>query len=75
MSSVQQPARFQSDVREMLIRDLVERYPEVMPILHHYGMDLCCGGAHTIPDAASLHGLDAEQLTAEAVAAIEAIQG
>lgn len=40
------------------IRDLVERYPQLLPLLASYGMDLCCGGGHTLQEAARLHGLD-----------------
>jgi iron-sulfur cluster repair protein YtfE (RIC family) len=40
------------------IRDLVEMYPLVMPVLAMHGMDLCCGGEHTVAEAVRLHGLD-----------------
>lgn len=52
------------------IRVLVERYPQIMPILSSYGMDLCCGGGHTVAEAAKAHGLDAAAVTAEVLAAI-----
>lgn len=42
-----------------LIRDLVEDYPEVMPILADCGIDICCGGGLTVPDAAEAHYHDA----------------
>ncbi len=50
----------QTELETVLIRDLVERYPSLMPVLAEYGFDLCCGGGHTIPDAARLHGLNAD---------------
>ena len=52
------------------IRQLVELYPEVMPILAGHGLDLCCGGGHTIAEAARLHGLDAELIAEQIVAAV-----
>ncbi|HEX5166257.1 MAG TPA: DUF542 domain-containing protein [Thermomicrobiales bacterium] len=52
------------------IRRVVELHPEVMPILAGHGMDLCCGGGHTIQEAAQLHGLDAELLAEQVAAAI-----
>jgi iron-sulfur cluster repair protein YtfE (RIC family) len=38
-----------------LIRDLVDQYPEAMPVLNGYGIDICCGGGMTVPDAAEAH--------------------
>lgn len=45
-------------LRTTLIRDLVETYPEVMPVLTSRGMDICCGGGLTVPDAAKAHQQD-----------------
>ena len=45
-------------IAKLPIRTLVEVYPPVMPVLARFGMDLCCGGGHTITEAAELHGLD-----------------
>jgi iron-sulfur cluster repair protein YtfE (RIC family) len=45
-------------LRTTLIRDLVEDHPEVMPILNDRGMDICCGGGMTIPEAAAAHKED-----------------
>jgi iron-sulfur cluster repair protein YtfE (RIC family) len=59
------------DISSALIRDLVERYPETMPVLASYGLDLCCGGGHTVADAAALHGEDADRMVAELSDAIE----
>ena len=55
------------------IRRVVELHPEVMPILAGHGLDLCCGGGHTIAEAARLHELDAE-LLAEQIAAEVAVR-
>jgi iron-sulfur cluster repair protein YtfE (RIC family) len=49
----------------LLIRDLIERYPALMPVLDAHGLDLCCGGGHTVSEAAALHGLDLEALLVE----------
>ncbi len=57
-------------VETQLIRELVETYPAVMPVLASYGMDLCCGGGHTVPEAARLHGLDPVEVTDRATSAI-----
>jgi hypothetical protein len=67
----------QIDIARMIeiepIRRVVEVYPEVMPILAGYGLDLCCGGGHTIAEAARLHELDAELLAAQ-IAAVVAVR-
>jgi iron-sulfur cluster repair protein YtfE (RIC family) len=52
------------------MRDLVERYPNLMPLLARFGFDLCCGGGHTVPEAARLHGLEVEPLVDEVSEAI-----
>jgi iron-sulfur cluster repair protein YtfE (RIC family) len=49
----------------MLIRDLVEEHPEVMPILMQRGMDVCCGGGMTVPDAALAHQEDSVAIISE----------
>lgn len=59
------------ELRTVLIRDLVERYPSLMPVLAANGFDLCCGGGHTIPDAARLHGLDADVILKRAHDALD----
>ena len=67
----------QDDIATMLesepIRRVVEVYPEIMPILAGYGLDLCCGGGHTIAEAARLHELDGALLAAQ-IAAVVAVR-
>jgi regulator of cell morphogenesis and NO signaling len=57
-------------VTTLTIREIVDRFPDTMPVLARAGIDLCCGGAHTIAEAAALHGLDAATLMADVAAAI-----
>jgi iron-sulfur cluster repair protein YtfE (RIC family) len=47
-----------SRLEDLLIRDLVEAYPETMTVLGPLGIDLCCGGGHPLGEALDLHGLD-----------------
>ena len=58
------------DFATTTIRDIVDRFPKAMPVLADAGMDLCCGGGHTIPEAAKLHGVDGAALIAAVSAAI-----
>jgi iron-sulfur cluster repair protein YtfE (RIC family) len=57
-------------IRTQPIRSLVESFPLAMPVLDQHGFDLCCGGGHTVPEAARLHGLDAEALVQQVLADI-----
>lgn len=52
------------------MRKVIELHPEVMPILSSHGLDLCCGGGHTIAEAVRLHELDGELVAEEIAAAI-----
>ena len=61
-------------LEEKLIRDLIEEYPDLMPLLASYGLDLCCGG-HSLAEAAELHGLDIELVAEEVSRAIEVAAG
>ncbi len=54
----------------LTINDVVERYPQLMPVLASHGLDLCCGGPLTLRQAAEQHGLDLDALVAELTAAL-----
>jgi iron-sulfur cluster repair protein YtfE (RIC family) len=43
---------------DRLIRDLVDAYPETLTVLGPLGIDLCCGGGHSLGEALDLHGID-----------------
>ncbi len=45
----------QIPITEILIRDLVEQYPDTMRVLSPLGIDLCCGGGHPLGEALDLH--------------------
>lgn len=60
-----------TDLADTLIRDLVNAYPEVMPVLAPYGLDLCCGGGHPLGEALDLHGAPKEHVIAEVAKVIE----
>jgi iron-sulfur cluster repair protein YtfE (RIC family) len=54
-----------------LIRDLVERYPGTMAVLAPLGIDLCCGGAHPLGEALTLHGLDRDAVLPQIASVIQ----
>ena len=45
-------------ITDILIRDLVEQYPDTMGVLAPLGIDLCCGGGHPLGEALDLHEID-----------------
>jgi regulator of cell morphogenesis and NO signaling len=50
---------------------VVERYPQALAVLQHFGLDTCCGGALPLSTAAQHHDLDVEELLSALRAAIE----
>lgn len=52
------------------IADLVVAYPSLMPVLAGRGLDLCCGGALTLREAAERHDLDLDALLAALIDAL-----
>lgn len=54
---------------EMVINDVIQRYPWTLPVFHRLDVDSCCGGARTVARMATDHGLDLEEVLAELEAA------
>jgi iron-sulfur cluster repair protein YtfE (RIC family) len=50
---------------------IVARYPQALPVLQHYGLDTCCGGALPLHTAAQHHGLDLAEVVAALRVALE----
>ena len=47
---------------DLLVNELVTRYPEAMPVLAGAGIDTCCGGGQSLATAAAHAGLSYDQL-------------
>ena len=47
------------------VADVYRLYPEVLPVLAKYKIDLCCGGRHSLEEVARKHGIDLAQLLLE----------
>jgi uncharacterized protein (DUF2249 family) len=54
---------------ESTVAEVYDRHPAAAPILAEHGLDLCCGGGHTLEFAARAHGLEPEELVAALQAA------
>jgi iron-sulfur cluster repair protein YtfE (RIC family) len=59
-------------ITDMLIRDLVEQYPDTMRVLAPLGIDLWCGGGHPLGEALDLHGIDRTTVLSEIEAIVAA---
>ncbi len=53
------------EIREWLVRDLVETYPMSLSLLSPWGVDTCCGGARTVGDALALHHAPVDDVLAQ----------
>lgn len=46
----------------MTVNEAVARHPRTVAVFNQFGIDACCGGAATIPEAARRDGADADAL-------------
>jgi regulator of cell morphogenesis and NO signaling len=53
-----------------LVRDAVVRFPALRKVLESLGIDYCCGGQHSLAEAARAAGLDVTQVLAAANGAL-----
>jgi regulator of cell morphogenesis and NO signaling len=53
------------DWATLTVADVVRRYPGALPVLHRYGIDACCGGAHALGFVAERHALSLDALIEE----------
>ena len=47
------------------VADIYRLYPETLPVLAKYKIDLCCGGRHSLEEVAARHGIDIATLLKE----------
>jgi regulator of cell morphogenesis and NO signaling len=48
--------------REMIINDVIRRYPQTIKVFNEYKVDSCCGGGAPIETTAKRDGVDVEGL-------------
>ncbi|MBI4294780.1 MAG: DUF542 domain-containing protein [Chloroflexi bacterium] len=61
-----------SITKDMIINDVIKRYPQTIAVFNAYRVDSCCGGGRSIEDTARADGVDVASLLAALNAAIEA---
>ena len=42
--------------KDMIVRDVITRWPETVSVFGNFGVDFCCGGAHSIEQTAHARG-------------------
>ena len=57
-------------IAEWTVNEVVERYPESLPVFGRYGVDTCCGGQKSLSEVAMAHGFLLAQLLADLQAAV-----
>jgi regulator of cell morphogenesis and NO signaling len=55
----------------LTIGEIVRRYPTTLAAFNAHGLDICCGGALPLVEAAERHGLDLAELLAALARAAE----
>ncbi len=55
---------------DMKVGDIVRNWPETMRVFRSHGLQLQCGGTHSVAFAAGKHGFDLETFLAELNAAV-----
>jgi len=48
--------------REMIINDVLKRYPKTIAIFNRFNVDACCGGGASIEATAREDGVDPDEL-------------
>ncbi|MBI4295961.1 MAG: DUF542 domain-containing protein [Chloroflexi bacterium] len=48
--------------RDMVINDVIRRYPTTIAVFNRFRVDSCCGGGQSIDKTATADGVDIESL-------------
>jgi hypothetical protein len=58
--------------KDMIVREVADRWPQTVAIFGNHKVDFCCGGAHSIEQTAQARGCrDIDALVADLNAAIQ----
>ncbi len=53
------------DVSTMTVEEVARRWARALTVFNRHGIDICCGGAKTVQEAARLHGVSLELMLNE----------
>ncbi len=48
--------------KDMIINDVIKRYPETIAVFNRFNVDACCGGGSSIEATAKADGVEVEAL-------------
>ncbi len=48
--------------KDMIINDVIKRYPETIAVFNRFNVDACCGGGASIEATARADGVEVESL-------------
>ena len=48
--------------KDMIINDIIKRYPKTIAVFNKYHVDSCCGGGQSIEKTAVRDGVDVDKL-------------
>ncbi len=48
--------------KDMIINDVIKRYPETIAVFNRFNVDACCGGGASIEATAKADGVEVEAL-------------
>lgn len=54
----------------MTVNDVIQLWPQTLPVFNAHGIDSCCGGSKTIGTVAERHGLELAALLEELTAIV-----
>jgi hypothetical protein len=58
--------------KDMIVREVADRWPQTVPVFGNHKVDFCCGGAHSIEQTARARGCqDIDALVADLNRAIQ----
>ena len=61
------PRDYRELIEEELLRDLLERYPELMPVLDTREINVDAVAGRTLVEAATMHGFEPDSVVDEAI--------
>lgn len=48
--------------KDMIINDVIKKYPKTITVFRNYKVDSCCGGGFSIEKTAGMGGIDMDSL-------------
>jgi regulator of cell morphogenesis and NO signaling len=63
------------EIADSRVEEVARDNAAAIAVLNRHGIDICCGGGKTVREAATLHGVDLDELLGELEAAEQQTAG